>query len=448
MILSSAAKSDSADLDLRYVYRMAEALATETDAICRERPALFAEVGDIVEGAKALARSASSDIGWNGVTQGYHALCGRLAAVLAASSPIAFEYGTMEEFWQDAERQAQADSPNTFWDVYEHGARRRLERRLAALYGAEDALLLNSGMSALAVAVDDAGLRSSDRIWVDPTAYFETTDLLQRIHGRRGIEIAPLAHGPAPAPPRLAILETAQATPSTGHDHDAVLERLLLADCRIVIDNSLLGPGAAWPSGIAAHPRVLFAESTAKYICQHVSGGLLYGSEKALASARAVARGSGQQLQAAAFNHIRWGHIEGAPLRLEIHARNARVLARVLEENASLLEIHEAPQRNFAFLRGAGSCLLFLRLRGEDETLAARHRRLLQRWRDAARGNAPMIRAGYGWDRTTARCYEGQALKQAGVRDYLRISAGVESVASISHLAAALALAIRETGDE
>jgi cystathionine beta-lyase/cystathionine gamma-synthase len=448
MIPSSAARPDLPDLDARYAQRLIDTLVAEAEAIGRERPALRADIGGIVEGARSLADSRSGALSWDGAGARYQALCERLCAVLTAAGSIACEYGSMEEFWQDAERQAHGDSPNTFWDIYEHGARRRLEKRLAALYRVEDALLLNSGMSALAVAADAAGLRSGDGVWVNPAAYFETSDLLQRTQGQRGIAIAAFAPDSASAPPRLAIFESAQATPAIGQKHDAVLERLLATDCRIVIDNSLLGPGAAWPPYLTAHARVLFADSTAKYICRQVSGGLLYGSAKAVASAREIARGSGQQLQAAAFNHIRWGHIDAAALRLELHRRNARVLALALEASAAFLETGEAPQLNFACLGEAGSCILFLRLRGKDQTLALRHRRLLQRWRETAGADAPAIRAGYGWDRTTARCYEGQALKQSGVRDYLRISAGIESIASMARLAQTLALAIRETGGE
>jgi hypothetical protein len=57
------------------------------------------------------------------------------------------------------------------------------------------------------------------------------------------------------------------------------------------------------------------------------------------------------------------------------------------------------------------------------------------------------VRAGYGWDETTARCYEGQSLKQAQVEDYIRISAGVEEAGRMSEVGELLRTSIEETCD-
>lgn len=442
------------DLDARYVGALTRGLSEEI-ADCRdERPELGPDAVPLEQAAAKLAHEmAGHDIhAWQDGGHGrYLALCRHLSALLSDAETIARPYERMETFWEDAARQATGDSPYTFWDVYEHGTRRRLERAIARTYGAEDALLVNSGMSALAVALDSASLRAGDRIHMSTRGYFETTDLLERVVRPRGIDIADHATIPDLATPALALFEVADATPGPHAWLDGLLDKMLSQSARIVIDNSMFGPAVRWPALLGPHDRVLFIESTAKFLGRDLMGGIVYGSAAALAPVRLVARGTGQQLQAHAFHRLRPGEIAAAPLRLELHERNVALLLEELADVRERLALCTPLQSNFrSLVRPHGGCVLFLRVRLAEDGEAGRanhHRALLARWRElaTARGHTLAVRAGYAWDATTARCYEGQNLKQSGVDDYIRISVGVESPPRVRELGALLRRSIEET---
>ena len=55
------------------------------------------------------------------------------------------------------------------------------------------------------------------------------------------------------------------------------------------------------------------------------------------------------------------------------------------------------------------------------------------------------VRAGFGWDRTCARVYEGGQLNQPDAPSYLRIAVGIEPEAEVRRLGAALGAALAET---
>lgn len=453
MTLASPESLDG-ELDARYVGALTRGLSEEIAACRDERPELGPDAVLLEQAAATLAQEmAGRDIdAWQDGGHGrYLALCRRLSALLSDAETIARPYDHMEMFWEDAARQATGDSPYTFWDVYEHGTRRRLERAIACAYGAEDALLVNSGMSALAVALDSAGLRAGDNVHMSARGYFETTDLLERVVRPRGIHIADYAITQGRTTPALALFEVADATPGPHAWLDSLLNMMLSQNARIVIDNSMLGPAVRWPALLGADDRVLFVESTAKFLGRDLMGGVVYGSAAALKPVRLVARGTGQQLQAHAFHRMRPGEIAAAALRLELHERNVALLLEELGDVRERLALCTPLQSNFRSLRRLhGGCVFFLRDRlGDDGDAgrANRHRALLARWRElaTARGHTLAVRAGYAWDATTARCYEGQSLKQSGVDDYIRISVGVESPAPVRELGALLRRSIDET---
>src|SRR5437868_2170406 len=49
------------------------------------------------------------------------------ANALNSRPTIATCYSSMDEYWSDAQDQVSGKSPNTIWDIYEHGSRRRLK---------------------------------------------------------------------------------------------------------------------------------------------------------------------------------------------------------------------------------------------------------------------------------------------------------------------------------
>ena len=439
------------DLNRNYYAAIVRGLAEEAIACCDERNELAHEATAVAEAAMELASDVEAMAGWREHGRNrYRELSRRLANALCAHETIARQYENMNAFWDDAQMQARGDSPYTFWDVYEHGARRRLEHIIAHTYGAEDALLVNSGMSAIAVAIEAASLRTGDTVEVSSRGYFETTDLLDRVTRPRGVTIRHAAPTEGPVPISLALLEVADATPGAHVPLDETLNRLLDGGARIVIDNSMFGPTAGWPGVFQSDNKLLFVESTAKFIGREVIGGVIYGTAAALDPVRLIARDTGQQLQAHAFHWLRPAEIAAASLRLKIHQRNVEILLAALNPVRSRLELCTPLRSNFRCVgQSIGGCVVFLRATlGKDGEpgRAPRHRDLLSRWQSLARsgGRSVGIRAGYGWDDTTARCYEGHRLKQANVDDYIRISVGIEDASQMSELSAWLSLSIEE----
>lgn len=444
MIRESNLDMQRRDINAEYATLLVNGLAKEAHSCSLERPELQAPAADIARRAEALFAALDGEqvsIKWE--VQGrakYAALCRSLAGLLSEHETIAHAYEDMQSFWEDAHRQSTGDSPYTFWDVYEHGCRRRLESALAATYGAEESVLVNSGMSAIAVAAEAAPVHTGDVVHVSKRGYFETTDLFERLMLARGAVVRDVIarDGLLACSPMLALLEVADATPGPNVLLDDPLRSLMSAGCHIVIDNSLFGVSANWSHVFSSSDKVVVVESLAKYVGRELMGGVIFGSRRALAELRLLARGTGQQLQAHALHRLRYGEISALGMRLELHARNVEVLLGKLDQSRVWLETCSPLRSNFQQLGIAtGGCLVFLRVHAVNrQNCAEMHRRILARWHQLAKayGHSLAVRAGYAWDETTARCYEGDSLKQAGVEDYMRISVGVERAERIAQL--------------
>jgi len=453
MIRESGLDLPHRDIDADYAFTLVNGLAEEARACARERPELMSPAAAIMLEAETILAGLNDEQRtqpWE--TQGraqYGALCKRLAALLSEHETIARSYDDMQAFWEDARKQSIGDSPYTFWDVYEHGSRRRLERSLAASYEVEDAILVNSGMSAIAVAAQAARVNVGDIVHVSARGYFETADLFDRLISTRGATVTDVIgrNGELACIPSFALLEVADATPGPYVQLDEALGRLVTAGCSIVIDNSLFGAASNWSHLVSISDQVVVVESLAKFIGRELMGGVIYGSSRALTPLRLLARGTGQQLQAHAFHRLRLGEVAGQAQRLALHARNAAVFLNALEQSRAWLETCSPLRPNFQQLEMAsGGCLVFLRVRASQQSRAQMHRRILARWRQLATANGHNlpVRAGYGWDETSARCYEGDSLKQVGVEDYMRISLGVEGAGRIVQLGDLLNKSIEE----
>lgn len=435
----------------QYWRKLLIGLVSEAESWAKERPSLTAVAASACSLLETFSKRADHAIDDEYELQGqYRTVAKQLALCLIADETIAMSYESMEQFWEDAGRQARGESLNTFWDVYEHGARRRLEMRIAELYGAEDAILVNSGMSAIALALESVSLRQGDSILAEASSYFETTDLLNQVYRCRGVIVVHPENRVASNAdePKVAILEAANATPGASGGHSSRLLDSIGSKTRLIVDNSFYGPAVQWCQIAHAHRSALFVESTAKFLCRSVMGGVIYGAREAITAVRGIARSSGQQLQASAFHHIRTGELDAAVLRLQIHSRNAQALIQSVCD-LPFLKMCTLLTPNFETVATAApaGCLVFLRVRPLPDISAAElHRKILRAWRDRASrlGLHISIRAGYGWDETTARCYEGLALKQTGVEDYMRISVGIQIASDITALGRALAASIKE----
>ncbi len=387
----------------------------------------------------------------------YDQLSFEKAVMLHERTEVAASYESMEEFWADADAQERGDSPRTLWDTYEHGRRRQIESQLAGCYGCEAALLVNSGMSAIDTAVRSLHLKSGDVVLTHRRGYFETSQYLENILRTEGIGIvrrslddrAELRAAVGDVRPRLLLVEAAMTIPPC--EIVGCLDDVP-DSVQIVIDNSVFSHGVHWFDHVRQRNAVI-VESAIKYMLGHASGGVLYGSHDRIGAARHYARNVGQQLQERAFNHLQVGEIatlrekvrlQGTRAALFVSALQARDWARTSSPANAASGRDDWPAR--AVREVDGGCMVFLELPDNlPDEKAQLQRRIMQAWRNelARRGIALPIRAGFGWDETSARSYESTRLNLPDAPMYIRVSVGIEPPDQVATLAECLNLAVR-----
>lgn len=435
-----------------YLQSLAAALADEIEHVatwCPSARELMLRCRQL-EGQIQSLKIDDSLTDWRRGLDAYGELARAVAGRLNAVSNIARSYDSMDEFWSDADAQSAGASPFTFWDTYEHGRRRQIERVVADVYGAEDALLLNTGMSAVTAAIEAAGLRPGDRLLTGLYSYFETSEYIEKNLSLRGIEILRVPIGNpdamrtaiAQSKPRLILFETTTNAPDAAVPLGLEAWLASRQDALVVCDNTVQGPLTRWfsdPELAGLLPaQFLVVESATKYLSQSVMAGIVYGKREQVDRARAFARVTGQQLQEKAFNHLRNGNLLHVGRRLKLHSRNTELVADELSSRCggafAVRLLSGSPRarrdRPDLFSEGVGG-IVFLVPRdaeGLAGTAPAICRRVLSSWRDrlGAIGYPLRIRAGFGWNETSARIYETGALNQPDAPAYLRISIGIE----------------------
>lgn len=376
----------------------------------------------------------------------YRCARGRVVGALDSAFEVAKPYWSMDEFWADSARQETGDAPDAYWDSYENGRRRRLEARVAAAFGAPEAILLNSGMSAIDVALRSLQMPPGAHVLMHERAYFETTEMIENVLGRHvrpvvvdmreaGATSAVLAE----SRPAVAIVETALNGP--GCDVP-VLEPLFASGVPLLIDNSALGHALRWEDLTAdVAGQVVIVESGTKFLTRQASAGVLYGSARWISEARLCARRVGQQLQGRALHHLRQGEIDHCRQRTRLHATRARQLERQLCDSGTGMRVTSAASaaagRSDWLARlvsgGAGGCMVFVRLGGDLATAEQRHRACIQGW--AAECSAfPRVRAGFGWTETSGRAYGADPLNTKAGEAFIRLSVGCEPSEEIERI--------------
>lgn len=382
----------------------------------------------------------------------YEAVCAAKGAARARVAQFADTYASMEDFWREAEAQEQGRGLGTYWDTYENGARRALEHVAAAAFGAEGSLLVNSGMSALDVALGGSGLGPGDRLLVHEHAYFETVDYLSRVAARRGVQAISAdltdaretARRLAEHEPRAVLLETAVNCPPCDVPRS---EPLLDGEHLLIVDNSLLSHGVPWFELVPPERLVVF-ESGIKYLTRGCGMGVVYAQRARLETLREYARATGQLLQEKAFAFVQRGELDSAARRVGIHGRNALHFVEQIDRSAwasvwcatiSCADRTDALAQAVS-LSGPGS-VVYVSLDSPDErTVERRHREIATAWCAQAQteGIGLRIRAGFGWSHSSVRAYESSKLNQAYAPVYLRISLGLESTEEVAVLAGLL----------
>ncbi len=171
----------------------------------------------------------------------------QLALVRAQTYAVADCYDSMDDFWSNVASVDKGLSFGTYWDTYENGERRQLERVIAKGYGSQDALLLNSGMSALAVSIGSLKLRAGDCLLTGQSNYFETAGYLDRFVQGCGIQVrrvnlsrpGRLASAIKRWSPKVVLLETVVNAPSLECPLDALICMEQFVHPVYIIDNSV-----------------------------------------------------------------------------------------------------------------------------------------------------------------------------------------------------------------
>jgi cystathionine beta-lyase/cystathionine gamma-synthase len=246
-----------------------------------------------------------------------------------------------------------------------------LERRLAALEGADHATCYGTGLAAT-TALALGLLQAGDRAVLSDVVYGGTVRLFQQILSRFGVEAEfvdtadPIAlENALRRPAKLLFIETPANPTLKLTDIELAANLGHAAGAVVVVDNTLLTPVLQRPLDLGADVAL---HSTTKFIEGHNAtvGGALITRDSALHERFGFLRNAIGAIQSP-FNA--WLTLQGVktlPLRMERHAENTLRVARFLEGHPRVTRIlypglDSFPQRELARRqqRNGGALLAF-----------------------------------------------------------------------------------------
>ena len=218
-----------------------------------------------------------------------------------------------------------------------------LERKLAALEGAENAVVLGSGMAAISCALL-ASAAAGDHIVAARTLYGGTRTLLDRELKRLGVEttyadltdagwadaLQPntrVVLGETPTNPLLRILDIRRIA-EAAHAHGALL----------LVDATFATPVNLRP---LEHGADLVIHSMTKYLGGHsdVTGGAVAGQHDLTRRVRACAQSFGAALDPHAAWLVERG-VKTLAIRMDRHNRNGQTVAEWCEQQPGFRRVH------------------------------------------------------------------------------------------------------------
>jgi cystathionine beta-lyase/cystathionine gamma-synthase len=297
-----------------------------------------------------------------------------------ATATFAFDSAAEKE---DAVDRAMAWDPTSyFYSRTGNPTTRALEDKLAAIDGAEDAVVASSGMACVSSTLL-AHLGSGDHVVVGDELFVITRVLLEDDFPRRGIGVTPVdmtdlaavQAGITPATrmlffetatnPRLRVADIA-ALAALGHRHGLI----------VVADNTFLGPALLRP---IEHGADLVVHAATKWLSGHgdAVSGAVTGAKSLLEPIRKQVDTLGQ----AASPFASWLVLRGVrslPLRSRAASANAHRLATFLEGQEKVEWVrypglpshpdHEVAGRQ---IEGPGGAMLAFQVRGGVDGMAA-----------------------------------------------------------------------------
>ncbi len=319
-------------------------------------------------------------------TRAIHAGEAADSATRAHATPIyqtatfAFETGERKEDVVDA---AMAWEPGAyFYTRTQNPTTDALERKVASLEGAEAAVACASGMAAVSSTVLSL-LRAGDHCVASEDVFIITRFLLDDVLARKGIEVTRVdtcdldAVRAALRPGTKALFVESLSNP---HMHLADVGALagIAGEARatLVVDNTFLSPALYRP---LEHGADLVLHSATKYLAGHGDTvcGVVSGRRELIDPIRYELDALGGAVSP--FNS--WLVARGMrtlPLRMDVHTRNARAVAALLEQRPEVgwvaypgLASHpQHPLAKQVLPRGAGGMLSLRLVGGEREMYA------------------------------------------------------------------------------
>lgn len=257
-------------------------------------------------------------------------------------------------FWADSAEEfhemATAPRHDRFYTRYGNPTHSQTAAVVAALEGAESAMLAASGMAAISGAVM-ANVRAGDHVVAQRSLYAGTTSLLQRILTRFGVETTfvdqrdPENFARALRPEtRLFVLETPSNPLAHVTDLAAVAEIARAHAVTTIADNTFATPVNQRPLALGID---LVVHSATKYLGGHsdLIGGVVAGAAARIDAIwqDSIAIGN------AVSPFDAWLMLRGLrtlPVRVERHNSTAETVARFLEEHPAVSAVFYAGLRS------------------------------------------------------------------------------------------------------
>lgn len=228
------------------------------------------------------------------------------------------------------------DKEGTYYGRYGNPTTRTLEKKVALLEGAEEALGVSSGMAAISIALL-SNLQHGDHVVVTKDVYGGTHKFLTNLASRFGIEYdfvdctkADRVKGAIKENTRAVYIETPSNPSLTLIDIEAVASVTEELNIPLIIDNTFMTPYLQRPLELGAN---IVVHSATKYLNGHgdVIAGFVCGNKKTIDFMRKDIMGDlGQSLNAWESFLILRG-LKTLGVRMEKHCANAQEVAEFLQ---------------------------------------------------------------------------------------------------------------------
>ncbi|HLM69172.1 MAG TPA: aminotransferase class I/II-fold pyridoxal phosphate-dependent enzyme [Longimicrobium sp.] len=235
------------------------------------------------------------------------------------------------------------DPDRGFYTRFGHPTIRLAEERIAALEGAEDALLFSSGMGAISTSLL-AVLRAGDHVVAHQAIFAQTIQFLEHLTAAAGVDVdfvdaadprqvasvirpsTRLLYLETPSNPAIDVLDI-EGLARTAHAHGAL----------VFVDTTFAGPLIQRPLALGAD---LALQSASKSLAGHadVLAGAVAGAAALVAGIRKMRVLTGPSLDP----HAAWLLLRGMqtlPLRVRAQSQTAGAVARQLEASPAVSHV-------------------------------------------------------------------------------------------------------------